>query len=175
MKATFFVAGVNAVKYPDLIHEIIRRGHGIGNHSYSHDPLIMIKGQHTLYREVYEAQDVLRKMGIDALAFRPPVGIINPKLPGVLEKLGLFCVIFSCRARDAGNFHVRNLARRILKRARGDDIILLHDKPPYRTTDDPVFWRQLEQILSGLGAAGLSVVPLSELIGKEIMKEKPLV
>lgn len=173
MKATFFVSGVNSLQYPDLIHEIIRRGHSVGNHSYSHDPFLMLKSHDRLYREVYDAQDVLRKLGIDTLAFRPPVGIINPKLPAILTKLGLLCVTFSCRAYDAGNLHVRNLAGRILKKMQGDDIILLHDQPPRRRKDDLIFWREIENILTGIKALGLRVVPLDELIGKEIMKIIP--
>ncbi len=122
-----------------------------------------------LYREVYEAQVVLRKMGIEALAFRPPVGIINPKLPSILDRLGLFCVTFSCRAMDAGNFRVKNLAARILKKLKGDDIILLHDKTPRRSEDHPVLFEEIENLLTGIQERGFCVVPLSELINREIM------
>jgi len=71
-------------------------------------------------------------MGVNVLAFRPPVGIISPKLPQVLNKLGLFCVTFSCRAGDAGNRNIKNLSSRILKKVKADDIILLHDVNPHR-------------------------------------------
>lgn len=169
VKATFFVSGFNAVQFPDLIHEIIRRGHSIGNHSYSHDPFVMMKSYRTLFREVDEARRVLQKMGIDTLAFRPPVGIVNPKLSSILDQLGLFCVTFSCRARDAGNLRVKNMAVRILKKVKGDDIILLHDKPPRRPEDDPVLWLEFEKIMTGIMDRGLRIVPLSELIGRKLM------
>jgi len=169
VKATFFVTGVNAARLPDIISEIIRRGHSIGNHSYSHDPFVMMKSYRTLFREVDEARRVLQKTGIDALAFRPPVGIINPKLPSILKRLELFCVTFSCRARDAGNRRVKNMAVRILKKVKGDDIILLHDKPPRRGEDDDVLWLEFEKILKGIVDRGLRIVPLSELIGKKLM------
>ena len=35
-KATFFLVGVRAVAQPALVRDIVRRGHGIGNHSMSH-------------------------------------------------------------------------------------------------------------------------------------------
>ncbi len=170
VKATFFVSGLNALRHPDLIGEIIRRGHSIGNHSMRHDPLVMLKGQKTLEREVWEAQSVLQKTGMNPLAFRPPVGIVNPKLFPVLRKQGLLCVTFSCRARDAGNVRVKNLAERILKKVKGDDIILLHDKPARRKQDDPVFWIELDKILSALEKKGLIIVPLSQLIGRKLME-----
>jgi peptidoglycan/xylan/chitin deacetylase (PgdA/CDA1 family) len=169
VKATFFVTGINAAQFPDLISEIVRRGHSIGNHSHHHDPFVMMKSYRTLFCEVDEAGRVLQKMGIDALAFRPPVGIINPKLPSILKQLGLFCVTFSCRARDAGNLRVKNMAARILDKVKGDDIILLHDKPPRRSEDDDVLWLEFEKILTGVLERGLCIVPLSELIGKKLM------
>ena len=36
VKATFFVIGEKAEQHPDLIREIARRGHQIGNHTWSH-------------------------------------------------------------------------------------------------------------------------------------------
>lgn len=38
--ATFFILGKNAEQFPDLVRQIYEEGHDIGNHSYSHQPLI---------------------------------------------------------------------------------------------------------------------------------------
>ena len=35
-RATFFLVGARAARRPDLVREILRRGHGIGNHSQTH-------------------------------------------------------------------------------------------------------------------------------------------
>ncbi len=171
-KATFFVSGVNAARFPHLINEMIRRGHSVGNHSMNHDPFLMLRGSGTLRREIAQAGEVLGRMGIDALAFRPPVGIVNPKLFPVLETLGLLCVTFSCRARDAGNWRIRDLSGRILRKVKGDDIILLHDRPPRGAEDPAVFWDELEKTLSGIRAGGLRIVPLSDLVGRDILRLK---
>lgn len=168
-KATFFVSGVNALTHPDRIREIIRQGHSIGNHSMNHDPLVMLKGNQTLRREVQEADQVLRSMGVFAKAFRPPVGIINPQLPSVLAQQGLVCILFSRRARDAGNRRVRGLALKILRKVKGDDIILLHDKPPRRPEDYAILWREMELLLAGIAQRGLQIVPLSRLTGEQLM------
>lgn len=169
VKAAFFVSGANTRRHPELISEIVRRGHEIGNHSMGHDPLLMLKSTKTLDREVRQAARVLREAGVEAFAFRPPVGIVNPKLFPVLHSMGLVCVTFSLRARDFGNRRVKNLAARILPKVRGDDIILLHDTPVRRHTDEALLWEEFEKILVGLKKTGLKVVPLSELIGRQIM------
>lgn len=35
-KATFFVVGARAEQRPELVRDMVRRGHGIGNHSHTH-------------------------------------------------------------------------------------------------------------------------------------------
>lgn len=170
VKATFFVSGTNALKHPEIIREIIARGHTIGNHSFHHNPFLMLGGYHYLYQEVFRAQEILKEMGVQTFAFRPPVGIISPKLPSVLDKLEMFCVTFSCRAFDAGNRRVKNIASTILKKVKADDIILLHDVSPRREEDNDILLSEIEKILRGLSAKGLKVAPLSNLIGREVIK-----
>jgi peptidoglycan/xylan/chitin deacetylase (PgdA/CDA1 family) len=168
VKATFFVSGINALRHPEIIQDIIARGHTVGNHSYSHNYFLMLKSYRTLYREIAEAQKVLREMGIEAFAFRPPVGIVNPKLSSVLDKLGMFCVTFNCRAFDAGNFRVKDIAMKILKKVKADDIILLHDVPACQKKDNVVFLSEVNILLTGIISKGLTIVPLSVLINKQI-------
>ncbi len=168
-KATFFVAGEKAAAHPDIIREIVRQGHTIGNHTYSHDPFIMLKGGRRLFGEIEATQTVLRRLGIIALTFRPPVGITGPQLPFVLFRLRLLMVNFSCRAYDGGNRRVRHLAARILKRVKADDIILLHDVEP-RSLERLASWKsEIRLIFAGLHQQGLAVLPLAELIGRPVM------
>ena len=169
VKATFFVSGVNALKHLDIIKEIIARRHTIGNHSFNHNPFVMLRSYNYLYQEIFRTQEVLRKMGIQTLTFRPPVGIINPKLSPILDKLGMFCVTFSCRAFDAGNRRVKNIGSKILKKVKADDIILLHDMPPHNKEDSVILLSEIETILAGLTVKGLKIVPLSTLINREVM------
>lgn len=170
--ATFFVTGVHAVRFPELIKEIVARGHAVGNHSFHHDPFLMLKSSRIIYQEILAAQEILQNAGVQTKAFRPPVGIVNPKLPLLLERAGMYCVTFSCRAGDAGNRRVRNLSGRILKKVKGGDIILLHDVPARRKEDGEVLLREIENLLQGLALRGLKIIPLSALIGKEIMEKR---
>ncbi len=169
MKATFFVSGVNAVHHPDIITDIITHGHTIGNHSFNHSPFLMLKGYSTLFQEIYMTQEVLQKMGIKTQAFRPPVGIVNPKLPSILDKLGMYCITFSCRAFDAGNFFIKNIGQKILKKVKADDIILLHDVPTQSKEDNTIFLSEIEILFAGIIYRGFRVVPLSVLINKAVM------
>jgi len=170
--ATFFVTGVNAGQYPEIVKEIIDRGHTVGNHSFHHDPFLMLKSSKVIYQEILTTQELLKKLKVHTYAFRPPVGIVNPRLTPILKKLHMDCINFSCRAVDRGNRRVKNLSSKILKKVTADDIILLHDVPPHRPEEREMLSKELESLLSGLKTKGLEVVPLSTLIGKTIMIER---
>jgi len=172
MTATFFVVGEKAEKYPHLIKDILFSGHSIGNHTFTHDVMIMLKSEKKLSREIASTQTLLKQFGIIPLAFRPPAGIVNPRLGGILEKQNLFCVHYSCRGMDAGNRRLKNLSKKILKKIRKDDILLLHDVRPPRnshSTQIPVWLKEIDRILAGLSEKGLCVLPLPDIIGKPVM------
>jgi peptidoglycan-N-acetylglucosamine deacetylase len=71
-KATFFCLGKNAEKYPALLETIIKSGHVVGNHTYSHP-----NGWNTdtlLYMDDIAKCDKI----LNTLLFRPPYGKIKP-------------------------------------------------------------------------------------------------
>ncbi|MCX5883101.1 MAG: polysaccharide deacetylase family protein [Deltaproteobacteria bacterium] len=169
VKATFFVIGKKAFEHPELVKEIVSQGHSIGNHTYTHDNLMLLKGSHYLLNEIKKTQNVLREMGVISFAFRPPVGITSPGLHQVLLQLNLYTVNFSCRAFDNGNRRIRDLSKKILKRVHADDIILLHDTRPKNDHLFSCWLKEMDQILTGLGEKSLKVLPLSTLIGRPVM------
>ena len=167
--ATFFVTGERAAAHPDLVRLIRSHGHDIGNHTYHHSPLLMLRGSRHLEEEIRSAQAVLLELGIVPLAFRPPAGITNPRLGPVLNGLGLFCVNFSRRARDAGNRRIGNLSRKILARVRPDDIVLLHDVAPGANFDAAKWLDEIGLLLDGLENRRIAVIPLADLIIRPTM------
>jgi len=169
VRATFFVTGVRAKRHPELIHAILDRGHDLANHSLSHSPFLMLKGRDTLRHEIAAAQEILKCFGVTPLAFRPPVGITSSRLWRVLLEQGMFCVNFSCRAGDMGNRRITSLARRLLAKARPRDIILLHDVTPPHGNPAQLM-AEIDALVTGLKERALEIVPLPELIGKEVMQ-----
>ena len=167
--ATFFVTGKKASEHPGIVKEILTRGHTVGNHSYSHDNLIMFKSSKALIKEIEFAQDILGEFGITPLAFRPPVGITNPRLGQVLNKAGMYNLNFSCRAVDGGNRWIKNLSERILTRVHPDAIVALHDVTPRDDTLFSYWLNEVDLIFSGIREKGLAILPLSELIGRPVM------
>ena len=173
VKATFFVVGKKAVAHPRLVKKILAEDHLLGNHSYSHDNFCMFRRRKILFREISAVQEVLAGFGVRTLAFRPPVGITNPRLWGVLQDLGMINVNFSCRGMDAGNRWLKGLSSRVLKHLRNDHIIALHDVIPKNRGDLSAWLNEIEEVLQGIKARGMIVLPLSELIGRPVMVQAP--
>ncbi len=171
IKAAFFVVGAKARQNPQLIQRLIEEGHEIGNHSQNHDVFLMLRRNRTIFKEIEECQSQLIKFGIKPLAFRPPVGITNPKLSQILLQLELYCVGFSCRPCDFGNRRIKSLGKRVLSKVNSGDIVLLHDFKPNPDFSISNWLKEIEKILIGVQHKELSVVPLSQLIGKPVMKK----
>ncbi len=169
VKATFFVLGKKAAAHPQLIKKILKKGHLLGNHSYSHDNLCMLRSSKHLFKEISAAQEVLARFHVRPLAFRPPVGITNPKLWQVLKALGMVNVNFSCRGLDGGNRRLNGLSRCVLKHLRSDHIIALHDVMPKKHAALKLWLNEIDKVLQGIKDRGLKVLPLSELIGQPVM------
>ncbi|MEW6672175.1 MAG: polysaccharide deacetylase family protein [Thermodesulfobacteriota bacterium] len=169
VKATFFVTGRKAAEHPELMKEILLQGHSVGNHSYTHNNLVMFRSAKSITREIEAAQNVLSAFGVLALAFRPPVGITGPRLWPALVKTDRFIVNFSCRAFDGGNRWIKGLAGKILRRIGPGDIVLLHDVSPHPPFALPDWLNEVELILAGLRNKGLAVRPLAEIIGRSVM------
>jgi peptidoglycan-N-acetylglucosamine deacetylase len=166
--AAFFLTGRRAEACPELVARIREAGHEIGNHSMTHDTWLMVRSMRHLDAEIARCQDVLRAQGVAALAFRPPVGITNPRVGLALQKHGLICVGFSCRPGDYGNARLEGLARKVLERVKAGDVVLLHDVAPPKATVQE-WLAEVERVLEGVKARGLSIVPLGELVGRQLM------
>ena len=73
IKATFFLVGEQIETYPDLFQAIVKDGHLVANHSYSHKNG-WISCNNTYVKDVEKCQE---KMPNNTL-FRPPYGKISP-------------------------------------------------------------------------------------------------
>ncbi len=168
--ATFFVTGQQATRYPDLIQEIVKLGHDVGNHSFHHNRYRMFWQPAILAREISDTQRVLSELGITSLAFRPPVGITTPAMGKVLACQGLYAVNFSCRAFDRGNRKINCISKTILRRVRPDDIVLMHDSDAGGQDRIKQWIGEVKKILAGISKKGLTVVPLAQLSGQPVMR-----
>ena len=167
--ATHFVIGAKAKAHPELVDRMLSQGHTLGNHTMNHDVFIMLKSSKRLGQEIEQCTNVLEAHGVSPLMFRPPVGIVNPRLWRELLVRGIHCIIFSVRAHDMGNRRVAGIAHRILKKVKEGDIVVLHDRALKTKQLVEPWLKEMEQVVTGIQAKGLRIVPLADLIGQPVM------
>lgn len=84
-KATFFVLGKVAEKYPELIKKINDSGHEICSHGYSHAPLSELNHEE-LKKEIETTNDILEKIiSKNPPGFRAPNFSLNKKTSWALK------------------------------------------------------------------------------------------
>jgi peptidoglycan/xylan/chitin deacetylase (PgdA/CDA1 family) len=128
VKATFFVKGVLAERYPEFVREILRHGHTIGNHSYSHPSgTFWCLPSARVAEQIERCNETLATIaGVAPSMFRAPVGTKNPAVHPVLRRLGMTLVGWSARAFDTTTSDPELVMKRILPHVAPGTIILLH-------------------------------------------------
>ena len=121
-KATFFMVGDNAVKYPHLLQEVKMRGHRIGNHTYNH-----ISGaRHWTWTYLANAKMADRVLNTDL--FRPPHGWIRTTQYRVLRQCGYRVVMWDVVTRDYSKMlTAEDIINNVKRYARPGSIITFHD------------------------------------------------
>ncbi len=126
--ATFFAVGACIERHPEAARRLLREGHVLGSHGYSHRFGRCI-GRDVVRNEVHRADEVFaRHLGIRPVLFRPPWLLRTPALFTVAREESLQLV--------SGDFaHVlevfqpapERIARRAVAKVRPGSIVIFHD------------------------------------------------
>jgi peptidoglycan/xylan/chitin deacetylase (PgdA/CDA1 family) len=164
-KATFFCIGRRAAAHADLVGEIVRQGHRVENHSFSHPAAFSLYPPAALAREVRLGQETLaRTAGRVPELFRAPAGLRSFLLEPVLRAHGLSLVSWTRRGFDTVVSDPVRVARRLLDRLGPGDVLLLHDGSASRDRlGRPVVLEALPRVLDALAARGLRPVTMNGL------------
>ena len=126
-KATFFVIGENAARYPALMARIHREGHTVANHTWRHGYADTMSSA-TLRNDLLRTSGTIRKTGAQQRIcyFRPPGGRHNGVTDARVKALGMSTVMWSVDTQDwkrPGSLAIKSRAGA----ARSGDIVLMHD------------------------------------------------
>lgn len=157
-KATFFLIGKNAEKYPQLVLRMIDEGHTIGNHSYSHSKTFGFFSVEKITSELVQTDKILESITSKKInLFRPPFGVTNPNLKRALRRTGYHSIGWSKRSLDTTNISEKRIISKITSRMQKGDIILLHDSSAKSVAI-------LERLLLFLWSHELKSVPVDRLL-----------
>lgn len=163
-RATFFLVGQRARAHASLVRRIAAGGHTIGNHTQTHPLHWSVATRKTVAAEVGDAQKAIADAaGVEPRWFRPPVGHKNFHLAETLERHGLAQVTWSIRSFDTLLRDPRRVAGRVVPRAGGGDIVLLHEGLSGRD-GAPLSAQIVPDLLAGMKSKGLTAVSLQALL-----------
>jgi len=127
VKATFFVVGKMAERYPDLIKAERSAGHVLGNHTYHHVNLTRIP-EDEVRTEWQACSDVVRSItGIEMAYCRPPGGDYDSAVITAAQEAGLTTVLWTDDPGDYARPGDKVIEQRLLDRIDNGAIILVHD------------------------------------------------
>ena len=133
IKALFFLVGDRAAQHPQLVREIVARGHEIGNHTQTHPATTfwMLRPVR-LWREIAGCQETLAAIcpRQPPRFFRPPAGHHNIFTALLADALGLKMMLWSVRGFDGVELRVPVITQRIARRLNAGAIVLIHEGTP---------------------------------------------
>jgi peptidoglycan/xylan/chitin deacetylase (PgdA/CDA1 family) len=121
IKATFFCVGANAQKYPEIIREIERAGHVLGNHTYQHE------NGWTTPVDAYMDSITRTSALIKSNLFRPPYGRIKLRSIYRIKKAGYQIIMWSWLSKDYNTKLHNTTIISAAKHIKAGDVLVFHD------------------------------------------------
>jgi len=88
LRATFFVPGAVAARYPDRVREILAGGHEVALHGYTHrSPAALSPAEEE--DELRRSLEVLRALGAEPVGYRSPSWDFSERTIGLLAREGI--------------------------------------------------------------------------------------
>ena len=136
VKATFFILGRHAERWPELVARIAREGHSIGNHGYFHRKLHFKSPAYVRDDLRLGTERIETATGLRPVLFRAPHGFRSPWVTPIAKSLGQRTVGWSLGVWDSDRPGVEAIAERTIRGARPGSILLLHDGDGYDPDGD---------------------------------------
>ena len=154
VKATFFVIGKSAERYPELVRQLTKEGHLIGNHTYNHVDFRKTDNKSAI-KEIEMTNQIIESItGENPEYVRPPYGEWREEIN---EKTELLPVLWSVDSLDWTTENTDEIVKKVVTDIKENDIILLHDC--YESTVNATI-----QIIDILSEEGYQFVTVDELL-----------
>lgn len=168
VEATFFMVGKHVDKYPEVARQVAEDGHEIGNHTYDHLNIPTLK-YNDLTKQIILTNRVIHQVTDKRVSYlRPPRGMYDARYRRLAHLLGQEIVLWTISGQDwRSSTSAKAIVKRIVTKVKGGEIILLHDSGALIKDEGGnhrALLIALPEIIDGLRAKGLEIVPLRTLL-----------
>ena len=157
VRATFFVVGDWAEKYPESVKALAAAGNEVMNHSSNHAHFSSLSSEQI--REDLSAcnEKISALTGVTPSLFRCPYGEYDDHVIQAVEAMGMTAVQWDVDSLDWKGITSEEISRRVLQNVRPGSIVLFHNAAIHTP-------EALPGIIEALQAEGYTIVPVSELL-----------
>lgn len=163
VKATFYVTGEELEEHMEEGRRLVREGHELGNHSYSHRRMVF-RSRAFISKEIEQTSTLIRETGFGGtITFRPPYFKKFIALPHYLMKHGYQTVLCNIEPESVLGFSASGeaISKYVAEHIAPGSIILLHIM--YESRREAL--ESLKDLIPDLRAEGYRFVTVSELLG----------
>jgi peptidoglycan-N-acetylglucosamine deacetylase len=163
--ATFFLIGRYVQQRPDIVRELVKAGHVVGNHTFTH-PLLIFKNAHELRAQLHDCDRAIADaVGEHSNLFRPPFGGRRPAVLRLARQMGLKSIMWNVTGYDWNAPSVEHIEDKVTRQVRGGDVILLHDGGHLNFgTDRSNTVTATDRLISRYRAEGYEFVTIPEML-----------
>ncbi len=155
VRATFFLVGGWAEKYPESVKALADAGEEVMNHSETH-PHMASLSRDEVQAEVRQCSERIAAItGTEPTLFRCPYGEYNDEVIRAIRDLGVTPVQWDVDSLDWKGISAEEIARRVLTKVQPGSIVLFHNAAEHTP-------EALPGIIEALQADGYTIVPISE-------------
>lgn len=160
IKATFYIIGESAKQYPEKLQDIVTNEHEVGNHSYTHQRMIL-KTPAFIKNEIENTNTIIRNAGYKGeITFRPPNGKKLFLLPWYLNQHHIKTMMWDIEPDTYIKGDKDKITEYVLTHIKPGSIILMHPFCDSCGSDREA----IPEIIDSLKNQGYQLVTVSELI-----------
>ncbi|MCM8711630.1 polysaccharide deacetylase family sporulation protein PdaB [Clostridium sp. SYSU_GA19001] len=159
VKATFFLVGAWIDDNENLVKDIVKRGHELGNHTNKHPDMTKISKEKMLQDIMSCEAKIIAISGQSTKLFRCPSGAYNDLVIETVQNAGYYCIQWDVDSIDWKEHGADIEYNRVIKKTKPGSILLYHNTAKYTP-------ETLPKVIKKLQEDGYSFVKVSDLIYK---------
>jgi len=157
VRATFFIVGDWAEKYPESVKALSDAGHEVMNHSNKHKHMPQLSRE-DIISDLSACNKKIEKItGVSPTLFRAPYGEYDDKVITTVESIGMTTVQWDVDSLDWKELSAEEITERVLSRVSPGSIVLFHNAAKHTPA-------ALPSIIEKLQSDGYTLVSAGELL-----------
>jgi peptidoglycan/xylan/chitin deacetylase (PgdA/CDA1 family) len=164
-RATFFMVGSQAERFPHVARWIVSAGHEVGSHTFSHLDHYAVAPHEAVSDMVAGAEAIAGVVGFEPRLYRAPYGHFVAETAAEAQRRSWTCVFWSALGNDwEEDATPQSVADRVLADLAPGAIVLLHDSRRAKAMDPERVTGATAILLEEIDRRGLRALPVSEIL-----------